>query len=43
MLLIDQRYTKTQYRSMFLAEWQPVYVDGKKTLERVLQNFWQTG
>ncbi len=41
VLLIDQRYTKTQYRSMFLAEWQPVYITGKSDLGGVLQAFWR--
>ncbi len=42
VLLIDQRYTNTRYKTMFPAEWQPVYINGKKDLKRVLDTFWET-
>ena len=41
VLLIDNRYSKAQYRSMFPAEWQPATINGKSDLERVLNPFWK--
>ena len=41
VLLIDERYGKVQYRSMFPAEWDPATIKGKSDLERVLTPFWK--
>ena len=42
VLLIDKRYSKAQYRSMFPVEWQPATINGKSDLERVLNPFWKS-
>ncbi|MBU2552319.1 MAG: ATP-dependent DNA helicase [Proteobacteria bacterium] len=43
VLLIDERFSWTQYRALLPREWRPVRVSGRKGLEAVLERFWGRG
>jgi len=42
VLLVDQRYTRQDYRSLLPDYWQPLKIRGNADLEGALLSFWQT-
>jgi DNA excision repair protein ERCC-2 len=40
VLLIDQRFSNFQYKTLFPEEWDPVYVQNEDGLSNVLEDFW---
>jgi DNA excision repair protein ERCC-2 len=42
VLLMDTRYSKRRYTTLFPADWRPVYVRDTAHLEELLKRFWET-
>jgi DNA excision repair protein ERCC-2 len=40
VLLIDQRYSRFQYKSLLREEWDPIWVQNRRQLADGLQKFW---
>jgi len=41
VLLIDQRFSTSRYKSLFPAEWRPVRIGNENQLEEGVQRFWR--
>jgi DNA excision repair protein ERCC-2 len=40
VLLIDQRFSKYQYKTLFPEEWDPLHIQNETTLTDALEDFW---
>jgi DNA excision repair protein ERCC-2 len=41
VMLIDERFSESTYRRLFLPEWQPIKISNSQNIKNTLENFWQ--